>query len=49
MTMRDIPRAEWDGFFDTFTRQHRRKPMTVAKSDGRDGLRIAEVRHRCWI
>ena len=42
MTMRDIPRAEWDGFFDTFTRQHRRKPVTVAKSDVRDGLRIAE-------
>jgi hypothetical protein len=42
MTMRDIPRAEWDGFFDTFTHQHRRKPVTVAKSDVRDGLRIAE-------
>src|SRR5918994_2753935 len=42
MTMRDIPRAEWDTFLDAFTREHRSKPVTVAKSDVRDGLRIAE-------
>ena len=42
MTMRDIPRAEWDTFLDAFTHEHRTKPVTVAKSDVRDGLRIAE-------
>jgi Family of unknown function (DUF5335) len=43
MTMRDIPRAEWDSVLDRFTREHRNKPVTVAKSDVRDGLRIAEL------
>lgn len=42
MTMRDIPRAAWNAFLDTFTREHRSKPVTVAKSDVRDRLRIAE-------
>jgi hypothetical protein len=42
MVMRDIPRAEWGAFLDRFTREHRSKPVTVAKSDVRDGLRIAE-------
>jgi hypothetical protein len=42
MTMRDIPRAEWDTFLDSFAREHRSQPVTVAKSDVRDGLRIAE-------
>jgi hypothetical protein len=42
MTLNDIPRAEWDGFLDLFTREHRSKPVTVAKSDVQDGLRIAE-------
>jgi hypothetical protein len=42
MTMRDIPRAEWDAVLDKFVREHRNKPVTVAKSDVRDGLRIAE-------
>jgi hypothetical protein len=42
MLMRDIPRADWDTFLDRFTREHRNRPVTVAKSDLRDGLRIAE-------
>ena len=42
MLMRDIPRSEWDTFLDRFTREHRNRPVTVAKSDLRDGLRIAE-------
>src|ERR671925_1807051 len=42
MTMHDIPRAEWDTFLDSFAREHRSQPVTVAKSDVRDGLLIAE-------
>jgi len=42
MLMRDIPRTEWQAFLDGFTRQHRHEPVTVAKSDMRDGLRVAE-------
>ncbi len=42
MLMREIPRAEWDMFLDGFARQHRHKSVSVAKSDVRDGLRIAE-------
>lgn len=42
MTMRDIPGAERNVFLATFTREHRSTPVTVAKSDVRDGLRIAE-------
>jgi hypothetical protein len=41
-TLHNLPRAEWDAFLDTFTRKHRSKPVTVAKRDVRDGLRIAE-------
>jgi hypothetical protein len=29
-------------FLERFTREHRSKPVTVAKTDVRDGLRIAE-------
>lgn len=42
MVMRDIPRAEWETFLDRFTREHRSKPVTVAKTDDGDGLLIAE-------
>jgi hypothetical protein len=42
MVLRDIPREEWDTFLDRFSRQHRNEPVTVAKSDMRDGLQIAE-------
>lgn len=42
MVLRDIPREEWDNFLDRFSRQHRNEPVTVAKSDIRDGLQIAE-------
>lgn len=48
MVMRDIPRAEWGTFLDGFARQHRDKPVTVAKSDVRDSLRIAERATRWW-
>ena len=40
--LRDIPREEWDYFLDRFSRQHRDEPVTVAKSELRDGLQIAE-------
>ena len=42
MVMRQIPRAEWETFLDAFTREHRSRLVTVAKTDVRDGLRIAE-------
>jgi hypothetical protein len=42
MGMRDVPRGEWQAFFDAFTRQYRDEPVTVVKSDTRDGLRVAE-------
>jgi hypothetical protein len=42
MMMRDIPRDEWGTFLDGFTREHRNEPVTVAKTDVRDGLLIAE-------
>jgi hypothetical protein len=41
MALRDIPRAEWGTFLDRFAREYRARPVTVAKSDLRDGLRIA--------
>jgi hypothetical protein len=42
MVSRDVPRDEWDGFLDRFNREHRDEPVSVAKSDVRDGLRFAE-------
>ena len=42
MASRDVPRHEWDGFLDGFNREHRDEPVSVAKSDMRDGLRFAE-------
>jgi len=42
MAMRDIPRAQWGAVLDGFTSQYRNEPVTVAKSDLRNGLRIAE-------
>lgn len=42
MVMRDIPRDEWNVFLEEFSRQHRDEPVTVAKSDMREGLRFAE-------
>ena len=42
MVMRNIPREEWETFFDRFTRENRHKPVSVAKTDLQDGLRIAE-------
>lgn len=41
MLMRDIPREEWDTFLNTFNRQHQDEPVTLEKSDMRDGLRLA--------
>ena len=42
MVTRDVPRDEWDRFIDDFNREHRNEPVSVAKSDVRDGLRFAE-------
>jgi Family of unknown function (DUF5335) len=42
MVNRDVPRNEWGGFLDRFSRDHRDEPVSVAKSDIRDGLRFAE-------
>jgi hypothetical protein len=42
MVMRDIPRDEWRTFLDGFTREHRNERVTVAKTDARAGLVIAE-------
>jgi len=41
MAMRDIPREEWDTFLDRFSHRHQGEPVTVEKSDIRDGLKVA--------
>jgi hypothetical protein len=42
MVSRDVPHSEWDEVLDRFNREHRDEPVSVAKSDLRDGLRFAE-------
>jgi hypothetical protein len=42
MVLRDIPREEWETFLDTFSHQHQGEPVTLAKIDIDDGLRVAE-------
>jgi hypothetical protein len=41
MVLREVPREEWDTVLETFSRQHRDEPVTLEKSDIRDGLRVA--------
>lgn len=39
MLMREIPPEDWDAFLTTFNRQHQNEPVTLEKSDIRDGHR----------